>query len=230
MQNKIPIIIVVIVLAVFITAYFTFRGEPPSEALISESDEVRNLREQAARYTAAADYEQAIAAYTEALHLRPENAYFHNNLGAVYYNIGVDAAEPWEEDVTDKTPFDALNQLQQALSQLKSGIIVMKVNDADVMNILENHARSIRAYVHTEHHQRTSDVNIITGKTMEAFRKAESEFWRAKDLKPGYAVPYESLGALYYRMGRHRDALTQWRNALELEPNNKRLRRYLSQF
>jgi tetratricopeptide (TPR) repeat protein len=148
--------------------------------------------------------------------------------------MGVDAAgdtwPSWEEDLTNMKPIDAFYQLQQALSQVQSGVIVFTVNDVKVMNTLVNYAKSSGCYVHVENRQSASDINIIKGKTMEAFRKAESEFLRAKDLKPRYSAAYENLGSLYYRMGRQQDALIMWKSALKLEPTNKKLRQYLRQF
>ena len=72
---------------------------------MSESVEFRDLKDQAMVYANAGDYKRAIDLYTETLKMRPENAYIHNDLGAVYHNIGVEAAEePWEEDVTFTAP------------------------------------------------------------------------------------------------------------------------------
>jgi tetratricopeptide (TPR) repeat protein len=127
-------------------------------------------------------------------------------------------------------PVNALHQLKQALSEVKSGVIVMTVNDMEVMKTLANYARESDCYVHIEDHRRTSDINIIKGKTKEAFRKAESELIRAKDLKPRYAKAYENLGSLYYRMGKQKDAIILWQSALDLDPTNKVLRQYLQQY
>jgi tetratricopeptide (TPR) repeat protein len=234
MGNYIPLIVVLVILIAIVGAYFAFKSNQPSVDTIGEGEEVRDLKDKGRAYAEANEYEQAIEYYTEALKARPEDAYLHNDLGAVYHNMGIDAAgetwPSWEEDLTNLTPVDALHQLQQALSEVQSGVIVMTVNNKKVMDTLENHAIASGCYVHSEHHQRTSDMTIIKGATMEAFRKAESELLRAKDLKPRYSAACENLGSLYYRMGRKNDALIMWKSALDLEPTNKKLRQYLQQY
>jgi len=233
-RNYIPLIVVLVVCIAIVGAYFVLKSSQPSIDTIGESEEVRDLKGMGRAYAEANEYEQAIEYYTEALKARPEDAYLHNDIGAVYHNMGIEAAgetwPSWEEDLTNLTPVDALHQLQQALSQVQSGVIVMTVNNKKVMDTLENHARASGCYVHLEHQQRTSDMTIIKGATLEAFRKAESELLRAKDLKPRYSAAYENLGSLYYRMGRKRDAIIMWQSALALEPTNKKLRQYLQQY
>jgi tetratricopeptide (TPR) repeat protein len=234
MRNYIPLIVVLVILIAIVSAYFAFKSNQPSTDAIGEGEEVRDLKDKARSYAEANEYEQAIEYYTEALKARPEDAYLHNDIGAVYHNMGIDAAgetwPSWEEDLTNLSPVEALHQLQQALSQVQSGVIVMTVNNKKVMDTLENYAKSSGCYVHLEHQQRTSDMTIIKGATLEAFRKAESELLRAKDLKPRYSASYENLGSLYYRMGRKRDAIIMWKSALDLEPTNKKLRQYLQQY
>ena len=234
MRNYIPIVVVLVIFMAIVVVYFAFKSNQPSVDAIGESEEIRNLKDKARAYAEANEYEQSIEYYTEALKMRPENAYLHNDIGAVYHNLGIDAAGEtwpgWEEDLTNMTPVTALHQLKQALSEVQSGVIVMTVNDKKVMDTLANYARASNCYVHLEHHRRTSDMTIIKGKTREAFRKAESELLRAKDLKPRYSAAYENLGSLYHRMGRRKDALIMWTSALDLEPTNKKLRQYLQQY
>ncbi|MFQ6040757.1 MAG: tetratricopeptide repeat protein [Candidatus Poribacteria bacterium] len=234
MKNYIPLMVVLVICIAFAGGYFAFKSSQPTMDAIGESEEVRDLKDRARAYADANEYERSIEYYTEALKMRPDDAYLHNDLGAVYHNMGIDAAgetwPSWEEDLTDTNPVTALQQLKQALSEVQSGVIVMTVNSMEVMNTLANHARASGCYVHIEHHQRTSDLNIIKGKTMEAFRKAESELLRAKDLKPRYSAAYQNLGSLYYRMGRQKDAVIMWKSALDLEPTNKKLRQYLQQY
>ena len=234
MKNYIPLFVVLVICIAVVGVYFAFKSNQPSVDAIGESEEFRELKNKGRAYAEANEYEQAIEYYTEALKMRPDDAYLHNDIGAVYHNMGIDAAGEtwpgWEEDVTNMTPVTALHQLKQAFSEVPSGVIVMTVNDTKVMDTLANHARASDCYVHLEHHQRTSDMTIIKGKTREAFRKAESELLRAKDLKPRYSAAYENLGSLYYRMGRKKDALIMWHSALDLEPTNKKLRQYLQQY
>jgi len=234
MRSYILLIIVLVTCIACVGGYLALKSDEPSVDSIGESQEVRDLKEKGRAYAEANEHEQAITYYTEALKMRPDDAYLHNDLGAVYHNMGVEAAgeawPSWEEDLTNVTPITALQQLKQALSEVQSGVIVMTVNDVKVMNTLANHARSSDCYVHIEDHQRTSDITIIKGKTKEAFRKAESELFRAKDLKPRYAKAYENLGSLYYRMGKQQDAVILWKSALDLDPTNKVLRQYLQQY
>ena len=227
MRNYIPLIAALVICIAIVGVYFAFKSDQPSKDAIGESEEVKDLKDIARAYAEANEYEKAIEYYTEALKMRPEDAYLHNDIGAVYYNMGIDAAgetwPSWEEDLTNMSSVTALHQLQQALSEVQSGVIVMTVNSKKVMDTLANYASKSGCYVHLEHHQRTSDMTIIKGATMEAFRKAESELLRAKDLKPRYSAAYENIGSLYYRMGRKNDAVIMWKSALDLEPTNKKL-------
>jgi len=223
----IPAIIGICVCLLIIVPLVIRKGTQ-EDAYTTESAEFREAYENARRYAAANDYTRAIRYFTEALKIRPENAEVHNDLGATYLNMGVKASEPpWEEDVSDMTGFEAFRQLEQALAQAESDIIIFEKADQRISDALVAQARKAGCGAYIEPHQLTATITIIKGKTKDAFRKAESELVRAKDLKPRYAVAYQNLGNLYYRMGHHRDAKILWQNALKLEPHNKELRRYL---
>ena len=232
MRAQIPTIIgVCICLLVIITLYFYYqykKDEMPDEAYTTESEEFIDSYDNAKRYAEVNDYTRAIGYFTEALKIRPDNAEVHNDLGATYLNMGIDVSEPlWPEELSDMTGFEAAQQLAQALAQIESGLIVFTKVRQKIADDLAAQASNENCYAHVERHQLTATVTIIKGKTKEAFRKAEAEFIRAKDLKPRYAPAYQNLGNLWYRMGRHKDALILWQGALELEPNNKELRKYL---
>jgi len=230
MRAQIPTIIGLCVCLLIIIPLFIAikKSKAPDEAYTTESTEFRESYDNAKRYAEVNDYTRAIGYFTEALKIRPDNAEVHNDLGATYLNMGIDASEPlWEEELSDMTGFEASQQLGQALAQVESGVIVFTKVEQKVADDLAAQARNENCYAHIEPHQLTATVTVVKGKTKEAFRKAESEFIRSKDLKPRYAPAYQNLGNLWYRMGRHKSALVLWRGALELEPHNKELRKYL---
>ena len=100
---------------------------------------------------------------------------------------------------------------------------------------IKAHALSLGHYVHIEKETIEDGgieywLTIVTGGTKEAFLKAEEEYLRAINIKSvkddngrrysTYPSVSRNLGALYFRMGRRKDAVAQWRRALQLEPNS----------
>ena len=110
------------------------------------------------------------------------------------------------------------------------------MNEETVGKKIEAHALSLGHNVHIEEED-TEDggmeywLTIITGGTKEAFQKAEEEYLRAIKIKSvkadtgrrysTYPGASRNLGALYFRIGRRKDAVAQWQRALQLEPNGE---------
>ncbi len=211
-----------------------------------ESEEFRNLREEGKNLAqmgmkyyedgnldkALEFYNKAIQIYTQALKIRPENAEMHNDLGAVYYNLGEAVSEPiWTDDLTRSSLTEAMDKLQNALREVESGIIVLTFNDKQIAEKVKNFAISRGHYAHINpvENGKEFDLYVIKGKTKEAFLKAESEFLRSKLIKERYAPAYRNLGALYMKMGRWDEAVQNLELALRIEPYDKELRTYLQQ-
>ncbi len=203
------------------------------EAVNLESEEFKQTREHAADAYSTKQYTQAIELYKEALRLRPENAYVHNDLGATYYECGLAHAGPnwpsWDSDLSGRTLEEALRELQMAIAQTGSGYIVLKTDSPEVTKAIEEKARAAGAQIDTDTFENNANINILVGKTKEFFLKAESAYLQAKDIKPTYPKPYLNLGALYMKIGQRSIALDYLENAYRLDPRDKELEEYLNQ-
>ncbi len=236
----VAVLLVIIVIPVVILSRQSPQGD---ESIISE--EFVTARDQGDRYYAEAVtnanrdnrekaleyYVSALEYYQEALKHRSENGEIYNNLGAIHHEIGLLVAhEKWEEDVTGYSVEDALYRLNDAFSNVESGILVFEVNDPEVMQAIISKARTEGCDVNVLNGSVSSDIYMIRGRTRDEFRKAEEKFKMAKTFKPRYGAAYQNLGTLYQETGRLDDALIWWRTALQMEPQNRRLRAYLQQY
>ncbi|MFC1719407.1 hypothetical protein ACFL6S_37500, partial [Candidatus Poribacteria bacterium] len=104
---------------------------------------------------------------------------------------------------------------------------------------------SLGHYVHVEEEDTDEDekefwVTIITGETKDAFLNAEKEYLKSINIKyvkdsdgrrySNYATVSRNLGTLYFRIGRKKEAISQWRRAMELEPSDAELRELLDKY
>jgi tetratricopeptide (TPR) repeat protein len=217
----------------------------PADERMLESEEFRNLREEGKNLAETGEkyyedgdlnkaleyYNKAIETYTQALKIRPENAEIHNDLGAVYYNLGKAVSEPiWTDDLRKRSLSEALDVLQEALKEVKSGVIVLTFSDKTIAEKVMKFALSQGYYAHINPEEGGEfDLYVIKGRTKDAFLKAESEFLRAKTIKERYAPAYRNLGALYISMGRKEEGIQNLELALRIEPYDKELRAYLQQ-
>jgi tetratricopeptide (TPR) repeat protein len=201
------------------------------------------------------EYEKAIAKYEKALRYSPRDAYLRNNLGTAYYHQGLESMDTplKEEEFGFGVEIDArklkgsvpLEKVKDALKGVKSNIVTAVVGDVAAKKLIENYALSLKYFVHVEEeldeeNNREFWITIITGKTKDAFLKAEKELMTAIDIKSvkdtfgrrysGYSAASRNLGTLYFRMGRKKDAVVQWERALQLEPTDAELRELLGKY
>ena len=209
----------------------------------SEEDSLKRTKESGDADFQKENYSGAIQKYKRALDMWPRDALLHNDLGAAYYRLGLQRMEPpmAEDEFDFGVEVDAryegakpLEMVKEKLAETKSGIITAVVNEKTDQKKIEAHALSMEYYIHIEQ-ENTEDggieywLTIITGGTKELFLQAETEYLRAINIKSvksddgrrysTYPNASRNLGALYFRMGRKKEAVVQWRRALQLEPN-----------
>ena len=237
MRLQLPTIICVCLsLIIMITLMIFMKANEESvsrEAVNVESEEFRMARDHATDAYNAKRYTQAIELYKEALRMRPENAYVHNDLGATYYEFGLAHAGPnwpsWKSDLSGRTLEEALRELQTAIEQTGSGYIVLRTDNPEVTKAIEEKAKAAGARINTDTFENNADINILVGKTKEFFLKAQSAYLQAIDIKPSYPKPYLNLGALYMKIGQRNTAVDHLENAYRLDSRDKELEEYLNQ-
>ena len=205
------------------------------EAVNLESEEFKMMREHAQSAYQAQNYTQAIQLYEDSARMRPENAEVHNDLGATYYDFGLAHAGPdwpsWgEKDLSDSPLTAALQELQTAIKQVGSGYIVLKTDDPEVTAAIEKKVGETDGYVYTERFENNATINILIGKTKAFFMKARNSYLVSIDIKPTYSPAYRNLGSLYMKIGQHDAAIDYFEKAYQLDPRDKELEQYLSQF
>jgi tetratricopeptide (TPR) repeat protein len=221
----------------------------------SQAHKLKTNSESAAEQSHKENYETAIDEYKQALKVSPRDAYLHNDLGTAYYRLGLENMNPPVEegdfgygnevDARHLEGSEPLEEVKQELSKMESGIVTAVVNDESIEKEISTYARSLGHYAHVEEEAKENGgkefwVTIITGKTREAFLDAERAYLRAINIKSikdkggrrysNYATASRNLGTLYFRMGRKRDAVNQWRRAFQLEPTDAELRNLLGKY
>ncbi len=219
----------------------------------TQADKLKDTRLSGDEQVYRQNYESAIREYERALKLSPRDAYLHNDLGAAYYRLGLESMEPpveegeFEFGVEVDARYEGsepLKMVRSALEGVKSGVVTAVVNDETKSEEIETYARSLDHYVHVEEEFEGGDrefwVTIITGETKEAFLKAEREYQEAINIKSvkdrdgrkysNYSTASRNLGTLYFRMGRKKEAIAQWRRALQIEPTDAELRNLLGEY
>jgi tetratricopeptide (TPR) repeat protein len=248
--------ILVIGLALAIYDYSKHKARPASEDITrSEADILKESRESGDEQSYKENYEKAVAEYERALRISPRDAYIYNDLGTAYYNLGLESMDiPVEEDefgfgvevdARHLEGSEPLTKSKDALEKVKSGIITIVVDNEATKTEIETYARSLGNYVHAETEEAEDGskdfwLTIVKGKTKEAFLNAEKAYLEAIDIKSvkdrdgrkysNYSTASRNLGTLYFRMGRKKDAIAQWRRALQIEPTDAELRNLLGKY
>ena len=220
----------------------------------SEADRLKETRSAGEEGSYKQDYNKAIVEYERALKISPRDAYLRNDLGTAYYHLGLESMDTpmakdefefgIEVDIRHFEDSEALKKVEEAIQAIESGIITAVVTSEAAKGEIEAYVRSLGHYAHAE--EETEDdgkefwLTVITGKTKEAFLKAEREYLEAIDIKAvrdesghkysSYSTVSRNLGTLYFRMGRKKDAVAQWQRALQLEPTDAELRNLLGKY
>ena len=175
-------------------------------------------------------WDVAIAAYTDAISIRPENSEAQNDLGASYYQKALGLlGDPIEQDLRaySSDPKDSIDYIHERLGE--GGKYTWEVND-DVMLLLEDYIAEHQNFLYARtpvgmYHQ----VTFISGAAVPALKLAEIHLRRSMDIKPDYAPAYRNLGAMYITQGRLRGGTDILDQALQLEPGDSELYQYIQQ-
>ncbi len=196
--------------------------------MYNQAKTVADMRFQQGQNNGAWDV--AIEAYTDAISIRPENAEAQNDLGACYYQKALgQLGDPVEEDLRAYSldPKDSINYIHERLGE--GGKYTWEIND-DVMLLLEAYMEEHHNFLYARtpvgmHHQ----VTFISGASVPTLKLAEIHFRRSMDIKPDYAPAYRNLGAMYITRGRLKGGTGILDQALQLEPGDGELYRYIQQ-
>lgn len=154
-------------------------------------------------------YDQAIAAYKEALVKNPQNAAGHGKLAEVYLHKGnATAAESEDKEAIKLDPKNA-----DAYQHL--GLIAgMQQNFADAISY-EKTAISIDP--------KCTDAYAVLGKALSSkgnYNEAISALHKAIELDPNDFDSYLTLGAVYGRTSQYGDAVKVYKQAVVLNPKS----------
>lgn len=236
MKLQLPTLIAVCIAILLIGGIYFFGRDKPDLgiAVNLESEEFKQLRSDAQDAFNAGKYAQAIELYSEALKMRPENAEVYNDLGAVYYEQGLQYAGPewpsWQKDILGNSVEDALAELHTAFEHTDSGIIHFKTRKEAIANAIAEEAKARGGEVYRERWENEISLNILTGQTKDYLLKARNHYLRALDLKPTHSVAYRNLGSFYMKVGRTDKAVDFYQEAYKLDPRDAELEEYLNQF
>lgn len=247
--------VLIVCLALAIYNYRTHGARPENLGISKyDADKLKKTRLSGEEQMYMLNFEAAIEEYTKALQVSTTDAFLYNDRGAAYYQLGMESANPpisedeldygLEVDARHKEAAKALAMVKEKLKETDSGIITAVVNDEDASGQIKTDIRPLGHYVHVEEEveddKREFWLTIIVGKTKEAFLYAQKDYLKAIDIKfvkdregrkySNYSVASRNLGTLYFRMGRKKEAMIQWRRALELEPTDDELRELIGSY
>jgi len=157
-------------------------------------------------------YEEAIAAFQQAIELDPEWAYPHNDLGRVYRDLGRQE--------------EAIAAYQSAI-ELDPKWAYPHYNLGNVYAALGRHQEAVAAY------HKALEIGVLPDKGARVYNnlgnvyrdlgqreEAIRAFQRAIELDPTHAYPHDNLGDVYRNIGRHEEAIAEYQRGIELNPTN----------
>jgi len=254
----VTIFVVCVLVACLALAFYNYRehGARPEDITISRHDaeKLKKTKLSGDEQAALQNYELAIEEYTKALRVSSTDAFLYNDRGAAYYQLGLENANPpisedeldygLEVDARLLEAAESLALVEEKLKETNSGIITAVVNNEAASKQIQSKMLSLGHFVHVEEEAEDDDtefwLTIIVGKTRESFLNAQKDYLKAIDIKyvkdkegrkySNYSVASRNLGTLYFRMGRKKEAMIQWRRALELEPTDDELRELIGSY
>ena len=156
-------------------------------------------------------YEDALAAYTAAIEINPNNPAAYINRSKAHDVLIIRIVE------RDGKKYQSINpekDFEKALDDLQKAI------ELDPNNYI---AYNNRGYVYLMYVQDT-EWSWSTGKDIgynpsELLYKALADFNKAIELDPNYSSAYNNRGVVYHRQGKYRLAIKDFTKAIELNPN-----------
>ncbi len=236
MKLQLPTLIAVCISIVIIGVIYFFAKDDSQLgiAVNLESEEFKQLRTHATDAFNAKKYQQAIELYNQAIKMRPENAEIFNDLGAVYYQQGLEYAGPnwpsWEKELSSESPDEAIAELRNAIDKTNSGSILFKTRHEPVADAIEVEAKQLGGEVYRQRWENEITLNILIGETKVYLLRARDHYLRALDLKTTHSVAYRNLGSFYMKVGKTDSAIDFYQEAFKLDPRDAELQEYLDQF
>ena len=155
------------------------------------------------------DYENAIAEFTEAIKLNPNNAVFYFNCGIAYYR---------------KNDYDnAIANITNAI-QLKSDDASFYYNRGRAYNEKKDYDNAITDYTNSirlnPDYANAYNSRGLTYNKKEDYDSAIKDFIMAIQLNPNSDIYFYNLGRTYYYKNEYKRAITEFTNAIQLNPND----------
>ena len=236
MKLQLPTLIAVCLSIVIVgVIYFFAKDESQLGIAVNlESEEFKQMRTHAKDAFNAKKYKQAIELYSQAITMRPENAEVFNDLGAVYYQQGLQYAGPnwpsWEKELSSESIEEAIAELKNAIDKINSGFIVLKTRHEAVADAIETEAKQLGGEVYRQRWENEITLNILIGETKVYLLRARDHYMRALDLKSTHSVAYRNLGSFYMKVGKTDRAIDFYQEAYRMDPRDTELQEYLNQF
>ena len=186
---------------------------------------------------------EALNANQKAVHLEPEDAEAHYNLGNTFMGLGrlEEAEASYKQTIALKPDFvlalsnlgltlQALGRLEEAEASYRQAI-AMKPDYAEAhsnlgntlkeLGILEESEASYRQAVALKPNYAEAHSNLgVTLQTLGRLEEAEASYRQAIALEPNYAEAHSNLGATLKELGRLEEAEASYRQAVALKPNS----------
>jgi tetratricopeptide (TPR) repeat protein len=174
-------------------------------------------RYRANAYANKGDYDRAIADYTEAIKLDPNDFLAYRNRGGVYHHIKGD----FDRAIADYTQAIRLDPNDEYTFEVRGYAYAFK----------GEHDRAIADY--TQAIKLNPNYSFAYNNRGFAyfakgdFDRAIADYTQAIRLDPNYSLAYNNRGLAYNRKGDSTRARADYRTALQLDPNNELARKNL---
>jgi eukaryotic-like serine/threonine-protein kinase len=163
---------------------------------------------QGLRYESAALHEKAVACYTKAIKLNPQDAMLFNNRGASKHSLGdLDGAMSDYDQALKMNPRDSTFYCNRGYLKRDKGDRSGSLSDLN--KAIECDPKNAQAYTNR------GNIKRETGDQAGAIR----DYQKALELKPGNPHDLGNRGLSRYRMGDHDGAIEDFDQALKLLPN-----------
>lgn len=170
----------------------------------------RSYNERALAYAQAGEADRALADYTEAMRISPQDANIYSNRAAIYLLINDPARA--QADLEAALRLDPKNP--KAL--YNQGAFYMKQGANDQAMAAFSQIISNKTDITKDVYGARAVIMLKQGKVMEALADLD----QALKLDPKYADGYKNRGAAYGLLGRNQQALDDFSQALKLSPQS----------
>jgi tetratricopeptide (TPR) repeat protein len=155
------------------------------------------------------DYDNAIAEFTEAIKLNPNNAVFYFNRGIAYYR-----KNDYDNAIENFTNAIQLNS-DDANFYYNRGRAYYEKKDYD--NAITDYTNAIRL---NPDYTNAYNSRGLTYNKKEDYDSAIKDFIMAIQLNPNSDIYFYNIGRAYYYKKEYKRAITEFTNAIQLNPND----------